>query len=203
MMAAASRWKGQIQNEWMNISLHLFFFLISTTFSLSLFFSNGQTLIFCFRGGECESIWIWGQRRHTTQNETAKNETVVVESTKRKLCRLDSKTKVGCDGQRLRDRQTKEKSYKQLQQQRIRLLDTHLMWSILQRERESVQHSTDLAVIASARLHRPPASSDPTTFDSINNNNTSAYDKIRNNKKKKQIVNSTCTRSTLPAAWRC
>lgn len=72
MMAAASRWKGQIQNEWMNISLHLFFFLISTTFSLSLFFSNGQTLIFCFRGGECESIWIWGQRRHTTQNERPK-----------------------------------------------------------------------------------------------------------------------------------
>jgi hypothetical protein len=50
MVAAASRWKEQIQNEWMNISLTPFFFLISTTFSLSLF-SMAKLWFFVFVGG--------------------------------------------------------------------------------------------------------------------------------------------------------
>jgi hypothetical protein len=71
-------------NEW-TFRLHLFSFWFQQH-SLSLSF-RWPNFDFLFSWGECESIWIWGQRRHTTQNETAKNETVVVESTKRKLCR--------------------------------------------------------------------------------------------------------------------
>lgn len=163
-----------------------FVFLISTTFSLSLFFLSfdGQTLIFLFSEGMRVDLNMRTETPHNPKRTAKTKRSSRVDQ--EKVVSVDSK--VGCDGQRLRDRQTKEKSYKQQLQRTAREIIRHTSDVIHTTERERVYNIPQTwpswwSGIASARLHQPPASSDPTTFDSINNNNnTSRYDKIRNKK---------------------